>query len=251
MIDLHCHLLPAIDDGPGTIDESIAMARAHVDAGVRCVACTPHVDWTSPNKAQVIAERVDELRVALAGQGIDLQVVPGGEVGLTRAIETDAEELSALRLGGGPWLLLEAPLGVHVGIDTAVSMVAMRGHRILLAHPERCPAFHRDLDALTRLVDQGVLCQATATALTGQFGRTVQRVATRMVEAGLIHVVASDAHDDRRRPPGLREHVEQAGFGHLTSWLTEDVPAAILAGGAIPARPAAPAPARRRWWRRG
>jgi protein-tyrosine phosphatase len=251
MIDLHCHLLPAIDDGPETVDGSIAMAHAHVESGVRCVACTPHVDWSTPNQAQDIRRRVDDLRVALVAHDVDLEVVPGGEVGLTRAIETDDEELTALRLGGGPWLLLEAPLGVQVGIDTAVSMVAMRGHRILLAHPERCPAFHRDLDALTRLVDQGVLCQVTATALTGQFGRTVQRVATRMVDAGLIHVVASDAHDDRRRAPGLREHVEQAGFGHLTAWLTEDVPAAILAGSAIPARPSAPAPARRRWWQRG
>jgi protein-tyrosine phosphatase len=251
MIDLHCHLLPAIDDGPDALDGSIAMARAHITAGVRCVACTPHVDWSSPNQSDVIAQGVEELRAALAANEVNLQVVSGGEVGLTKAIDTDDDELTALRLGGGPWLLLEAPLGVHVGIDTAVSMVAMRGHRILLAHPERCPAFHRDLDALARLVDQGVLCQVTATAVTGSFGRTVQRVATRMVDAGLIHVVASDAHDDRRRPPGLREHVEQAGYGHLAVWLTEDVPAAILAGSAIPARPSAPAPARRRWWQRG
>jgi protein-tyrosine phosphatase len=92
----------------------------------------------------------------------------------------------------------------------------------------------------------------TATALTGQFGRTVQREARELVAEGLIHVVASDAHDAERRPPGLAEHVIEAGFEPLLPWLTEDVPAAILSGERLPPRPSLPPPpARRRWWPRG
>ena len=168
MIDLHCHLLPGIDDWPETLDAALALARGQVGAGVDRVACTPHVDWSAPNSSEAILPAVDRLSRALAAAGVGLEVVAGGEVGLKRAIKTDDDELTALRLGGGPWLLLEAPLAAQVGVESAVLTVAMRGHRILLAHPERCPAFHRDLDPLARLVDQGVLCQVTATSLTGR-----------------------------------------------------------------------------------
>jgi protein-tyrosine phosphatase len=249
MIDLHCHLLPGIDDGPPELGATLELARAHLAAGVQTVACTPHVNWDAPNRSEAISAATESLRAELADAEIDLTIVAAAEVGLTMAVELDRDELTRLRLGGGEWLLLEAPLSVSVGVDTAVGVVAAQGHRILLAHPERCPAFQRDPDSLRRLVDQGVLCQVTATALTGQFGRTVQRFALELMREGLIHVVASDAHDARRRPPGLREHVVSAGFEHRADWLTQEVPAAILAGERIPPAPPGPEP-KRRWWRR-
>jgi protein-tyrosine phosphatase len=253
MIDLHCHLLPGVDDGPSDMAGSVAMARAHVDAGVTTVACTPHVDWEMPNDAGAIGFAVEALRTALKEADVPLQIVAAAEVGLTRAAELPDEELGRLTFAGGRWLLLEAPLRGEVGVEQAVNFVAMRGHRILLAHPERSPAFQRDIPALRRLVDGGVLCQVTATALTGQFGSTVQRCARTLMAEGLVHVIASDAHDTRRRPPGLSEHVVEAGFGAQTEYLTDIVPAAILSGGPIPARPTqAPATRlrRRRWLRR-
>ena len=82
-----------------------------------------------------------------------------------------------------------------------------RGHEVVLAHPERCPAFHRDLDALARLTASGVVCSITAGSLVGRFGRDVQRFALALVEAGLVHNVASDAHDATRRPPGLADEL--------------------------------------------
>lgn len=255
MIDLHCHLLPGVDDGPSDVGSSIAMARAHVEAGVHTVACTPHVDWEMPNRATAIARAVETLRAALRNAAVPLEIVAAAEVGLTRAAELPDDELKHLRLGGGHSLLLEAPLRGEVGVEQAVNFVAMRGHRILLAHPERSPAFQRDPDALRRLVDGGVLCQVTATALTGQFGSTVQRFARKLMAEGLIHVVASDAHDVQRRPPGLREHIVEAGFETQVDYLTEIVPAALLAGKPLPPRPAGSVPAagspRRHWFRRG
>jgi protein-tyrosine phosphatase len=254
VIDLHCHLLPGIDDGPPDMAQTIDLARAQVAAGVRTVACTPHVNWRTDNTGASIADVLTRTRAALAEAGVELELVAGGEVGLTRAVDMDDDELAAVHLAGGPWLLLEAPLSVVVGVETAIAHVAGRGHRVLLAHPERCPAFQRDPDALRRLVDDGVvLTQVTATALDGTFGSTVRRFAESLMRDGLVHVIASDAHHAVGRAPGLREPVEQAGFGDLVAYLTEDVPAAILAGGPLPERPmvAAARSSRRRWRDRG
>jgi protein-tyrosine phosphatase len=251
VIDLHCHLLPAIDDGPADLDGTLALARAQVEAGVRSVACTPHVNWRVDLAPATIAAAVDSTRAALAAAGIELELLSGAEVGLTRAVELDDEVLAALHLAGGEWLLLEAPLEVGAGVEQAIRAVAGRGHRVLLAHPERCPAFQRDPAALRRLVDDDVVrCQLTASALTGAYGGPVQRLALRLLDDGLAHVVASDAHAAVGRPPGLREHLDGAGRGELVEWLTELVPGAIVHGDPLPASPP-PRLARQRWWRRG
>lgn len=243
MIDLHCHLLPAIDDGPADLGGALTLAQAQVDAGVRTVAVTPHVSPTVPTDAAVIERGVDELRVALRAAAIPLEITTGAEIDIRSAAEMDDDGLRRLALGGGAWLLLEAPLTPGLLLESILSTLLLRGHSILLAHPERSPALQRDPAAVRRLVDQGVLMQLTTGGLGGQFGRDVQRFAEQLVDDGLVHTVASDAHDTRRRPPGLRAPLERAGLGeHVEVWC-QDVPAALLAG---ETPPAVPPPARRR-----
>ncbi|MEV4421672.1 CpsB/CapC family capsule biosynthesis tyrosine phosphatase [Patulibacter sp. NPDC049589] len=248
MIDLHCHILPGIDDGPDDLEGSLAMAREHVARGTGVVVATPHVGWDYPNTPEVIEAGVAEVNAALRAEGIELEVLAGAEVALTRAVDMSAEQLAGLRLGDGPWLLLEAPISVDSpGIEGLVGIVQSRGVRVLLAHPERCASFHTDPGLLERLVAAGCLAQVTAGALTGFFGRTVQGAARRYVDAGLIHVVASDAHDDAHRAPGMSAPMEEAGYGPLAPWMGADVPRALLDGVPVPPRPAfAPRPARRR-----
>lgn len=253
VIDLHCHILPGIDDGPDSLDASLTMARAQVAAGVDTVVATPHVSWNYGNTAGSIAPATDALQAAITAAGIPLRVLPGAEVALTRAVDLTAEQLAELRLGDSPWLLLEPPIAVDSpGIEGMIGMVQGRGCRILLAHPERCMAFHSDPDLLGRLVHAGCRAQVTAGALTGAFGRTVQALAVRFVEDGLIHVVASDAHDNAYRRPGLRPEIDGAGYAPLAAWLTADNPSAILENRPLPPRPAfSPArPRRGRWLRR-
>jgi protein-tyrosine phosphatase len=252
VIDLHCHLLPGIDDGPRTVDEAVDLARAQLGGRVGTVAATPHVTPRLPNEASAIGIDVGRLRSVLAEAGIALDVVTGAEVELGYASRLADEELHALTLNRAGWLLLEPPLRPADGVADAVRGVARRGHRILLAHPERCPAFQRDRKTLAALVDEGVRVQITATALTGSFGSTVARFAAEVVEAGLCHVVASDAHDALRRPPGLVAEIAAAGLGRQAALWTEENPAAILAGEDVPAAPATATSARgRRFpWRR-
>jgi protein-tyrosine phosphatase len=252
VIDLHCHILPGVDDGPADLEGSLAMAREHVARGTRTVIATPHVSWDYPTTADEITTGVAALNAALHDEGIELEVLAGAEVALTRAVDLTAEQLAGFRLGDGPWLLLEAPISVDSpGVEGLVGIVQSRGVRVLLAHPERCASFHTDPDLLARLVAGGCRAQVTANALTGFFGRTVQASARRYVDAGLVHVVSSDSHDATHRSPGLIHEMEEAGYGPLTEWMGEQVPRSMLAGIPIPPRPPfQPAPERRRWFRR-
>lgn len=263
MIDLHTHVLPGIDDGPRSIEGSLALAHAAVAAGTTVLVATPHVNEVYDNDAATIAGLVAELNAALAVEGIALEIRAGAEVAATRIDGLTADALQALSLGGGPWLLLECPLTpAQTGFEAIALYLKRQGHEVVLAHPERSPLFQRDPRALASLVAAGMLTSVTAGSLVGQFGRTAQAFAEHMAAQALIHNVASDAHDNVRRPPGLRAEIERAGLGPLREWLTVGVPGAILSGAEIPPRPngasgggaAAPpnSPAsQRRWWRLG
>jgi protein-tyrosine phosphatase len=254
MIDLHCHVLPGIDDGPETIEGSLQLARAAVAAGTCVLVATPHVSWSYPNDADTIVSLVDELNARLTAEGVALEVRAGAELAMTRLIDIAPAQLPRLRLGAGPWLLVEPPFAPTVtGLDSILLDLQRQGHRILLAHPERCHAFHRDPQMLQSLVRAGILTSITAGSLVGRFGGEVRRFALSLARDGLIHNVASDAHDNGRRPPGTAAELIQAGLEPLAGWLTEEVPAAILEGEEIPPRPAVELPGLeplRRGWRR-
>lgn len=247
MIDLHCHLIPGIDDGPPTLEGSLDLARAMVAAGTRIAVATPHIDGRWNVDPLRVPDLVADLRMAIAAERIDLVVLAGGEVALTRLPEMDAAQRDAVRLGAGPYLLLESPhTALTTDFDHLVLSLVGQGMPILLAHPERCPTFLRHPHKLPRLVEAGVLCSVTAGALAGRFGEPSYRLAIGMLREGLVHDVASDAHDARRRGPELAAGLARAerdlpGLSDLVPWLTEAVPQAILIGAPLPPAPPAPA----------
>ena len=255
MIDLHCHVLSGIDDGPATIEGSLSMARAAVAAGTRTLVATPHVSLRYPNDAETIDRLVAQLSARLQAEGVELELLAGAEIAITRLADIPHGELQSLTLGDGPWLLVESPLNqVTTAVDIAVGELLRRGHRVVLAHPERCPAFRAAPEMLSELVDAGALTSITAGAVVGRFGGGVRRFALELLRDGLVHNVASDAHDHSHRPPQIALELEQAGLGPLAGWLTEAVPAAMLRGEEIPARPPLDFPeidaASQPWWRR-
>jgi protein-tyrosine phosphatase len=212
------------------------------------------VNWRYLNDPETIAHLVDEVNARLVAEAVTLEIRPGAEIAMTRIGDLEPARLPLLGLGGGPWLLVEPPFtAVATGLDILLFDLQRRGHQILLAHPERCPAFHRDPRMLGSLVRAGVLTSITAGSLVGRFGESVRRFALGLARDGMVHNVASDAHDDVKRPPGVTAEIEQAGLGPLTEWLTQEVPTAILDGGEIPPRPAVALTiptnsSRRRWW---
>jgi len=254
VIDLHCHILPGIDDGPATVEGSLELAARAVAGGIRKVAATPHIDYGYGVGLDQIEPAVAELRTALQASEIDLELVGGGEIAISRLLELDDADLRRLALGDGPYLLVEAPLEPAVGdIESLIEQLVARGHGVVLAHPERSPPLQRAPDRIERMVEAGALCSITAGAIEGRFGGLVKGFALDLLERGLVHNVTSDAHDADRRPPDLVTWIE-ATDGRvpetLADWLTEDVPAAILSGQPLPIAPApaGPTPGRRRRW---
>jgi protein-tyrosine phosphatase len=215
MIDLHTHVLPGIDDGPRTSAGSEELARSAAADGVTVLAATPHLRADHPGVVPAeLGARCERLRGELHAAGIPVEVVPGGEVDIHWA-QTPYGEIGDL-------------------FEELLFKLNARGFRTLLAHPERNPTFQREPERVCAFVERGNLMQVTALALAHAPRRTPERrLAEWLVRSSLAHVLASDAHRaGGHRGIGLTEAAAEAdrlvpGAGR---YLTEEAPAAILAG---------------------
>jgi protein-tyrosine phosphatase len=236
MIDLHTHVLPGVDDGARSLDESVALARAAAADGVRVLAATPHVRADYPTTADEIERLLVDVREAVAAAGIELDVVGGAEVALEDAARLEDDELRRLTLGGGDTLLVEFPYhGWPLELEMQLFALQTRGFRTLLAHPERNEDVARRPERLRQAVSGGALVQATAGSLDGRLGDSARRTGLKLLELGLVHVVATDAHAPEGPRTGLGTVARSVGNAELARLLTHDAPAAILAGDPLPA----------------
>jgi protein-tyrosine phosphatase len=239
VIDLHCHVLPGIDDGPPDIAGSVALATESARQGVTVLAATPHARSDHPlvDLAQV-GPMCEELAARLPVEAA-IEIVPAAEVDLLWAQRATEEELVLASFGQrGTDLLVETPYGELPGnFEDLLFSVSARGFRVLLAHPERSPSFQTDHARLAALVERGVLVQITAPALLAERGSRSRRLALALVERGLAHVLSSDAHAaERFRPPLLAEAVAVVAETDpaRARWMVEDAPAAVLSGEPLP-----------------
>jgi protein-tyrosine phosphatase len=231
VIDLHCHILPDVDDGALDLRDSAGMARQAAADGIQAICATPHIRHDHDVRIHEVAGRVGALNVHQE-EGVPVVVMQGGEVAETAVEDLSDEELSRVSLGGGGWILLEpipGPLGDS--LSRRVEHLAERGHRALIAHPER----HLSEDMFERIagmVSAGALVQATADF----FLRERMAVGMRaLAEAGLIHVLSSDAHSSHGgRPVHLAAAFEKLReIEPLTphvEWMAETAPQAIVEG---------------------
>ena len=239
MIDLHCHILPGIDDGPSSLEGSVELAAAMAGAGVTTVAATPHVRPDFPGvKPSELPGRVSELAAAAP----QVSLVQAGEVDVFWAAQASDDELRTVSYGArGTDLLIETPYGALPPIfEDTLFRITARGYRVLLAHPERCPDFRSDPARLSSLVARGALLQVTAAALVGRVPRSgMRRFAADLVRERVAHVIASDAHraDSGRAlvPDGVQ--AASALAPGYAEWMATDAPAAILAGERLPTPP--------------
>jgi protein-tyrosine phosphatase len=240
VIDLHCHILPGIDDGPAEMSGSVELADAMAAAGVRTVAATPHVrpDFPGVRPAE-LADRVASLAAAAAPS---VSLVQAGEVDVFWAAHASDDELRTVSYGtNGTDLLIETPYGSLPPIfEDTLFRVTARGYRVLLAHPERCPDFRAHPARLSALVARGALLQVTASALVGRVPRSgMRRFAADLVRERVAHVIASDAHRAGSGRALVPEGVAAASrlAGPYAEWMATDAPAAILAGEPLPTPP--------------
>jgi protein-tyrosine phosphatase len=254
VIDLHCHVIPGVDDGPATIEDSLALCRAALAAGTTRIIATPHVNWTYPEvDVAAVHEGVATVNAALTEAAVEVEVDIGAEIALSRLPEMADDEIALLRLGVGPYSLIECPHqgGTPTAIHEMLNRFAGSGHAILLAHPERCPVFQSNRRLLPTLLQSGMLSCITAGALTGEFGSTAAGYAWELIESGQVHAIASDAHDALGRPPDLGSALVRAGLSDAQiEYFAVVAPEAIVNGEPVPAPPPIAEPRSRHWLRR-
>jgi len=210
-VDVHCHCLPAIDDGPATMSEALALCQALVDDGMATVVATPHQlgRFGDSNCAGEIREKVARLTERLRQQAIELTVLPGADVRVDERAAKLLENGSLLTLGdGGKYVLLELPHWVFLDIEPLLDELSSIGLQAIISHPERHPVLAAQPRILLRWVRQGVHLQLTAGSLLGYFGLPVRKAAWGMLASGLAAVLATDAHDLRARRPCMRSAFE-------------------------------------------
>ncbi|MEM6794321.1 MAG: CpsB/CapC family capsule biosynthesis tyrosine phosphatase [Acidobacteriota bacterium] len=233
MIDLHSHLLPGIDDGADDLDQALAMCRLAAADGCTAIVATPHLRhelyWN--DERQEIVDLWRRLRDADPG----IEVLLGGEIAVCAESLAEIDLLPGgelLSLAGGRYLLLEFnSRGLGPDPVEMVYELCVLGWRPLIAHPERIPWLARDLDLVAALVDHGAALQLTAMSVTGDLGWRLQERSHEMLDAGLVHVVASDAHNTGSRPPGLArafDHVRKRCGEETARALFIDHPRTIL-----------------------
>jgi protein-tyrosine phosphatase len=239
VIDLHTHILPGIDDGVATLEASVELARSAAAAGVVAIAATPHVREDFPTTADRMEEALSDVRAAVEGAGLPTRILPGGEVSVEYLDLLAVDELRRFGLGGNPgYLLVETPyFGVPLDLEERLRGLRALGVTPVLAHPERSVGMRGRRDLLPRIVAAGALVQVTAGSLAGVHGRDVRKAALALVDSGLAHCVASDAHGPEIGRPHLDVVASAVGSKPVAEWLTREVPASILAGEPIPARP--------------
>lgn len=237
--DIHCHVVPGIDDGATNLAESVAMARmAHAD-GTTFLIATPHqLGKNCQVTAAAIRKGVADLQTTLAAEGIAVSVLPGADVRIEPELPKLVKQGKVLTLADrGKHLLLELPHDTYVSLKPILAALARQGLIGILSHPERNRGIINRPEVMWDVVEAGGLLQITAGSLTGAFGRSPQQLAERCVAEGLIHFVASDAHDTRNRPFGMRaayEKIIDIADAALAEAVCCENPARVFAGDDVP-----------------
>jgi protein-tyrosine phosphatase len=239
VIDLHMHLLPGLDDGPSGMEEALAMCRLARARGMTAIAATPHMfNGLFEVSREDILRGTAALRRRLAEERIDLEVVPGADTHLHPDLIRFIEDGRVMTLcDGGRYLLLELPSGVvpH-GLERFLFSIRLAGVTPIITHPERNLEIQAAPERMEKTVSCGALLQVTAGSFTGAFGARAQRCAFKLMESGMAHLAASDAHSPVRRPPGLEEArriVERFAGPAEADEIFLRRPAAIIAGDTV------------------
>lgn len=236
LFDVHCHVLPDLDDGAADDAMALTMLRASAEAGVTGMVVTPHsLDVTARGGVPVLYERLEHTRARLAGAGITLTLYPGMEVHLTPDVAVQLASGAYLSLNNGRYALIEFDASQWATYtDESLFAIALQGTVPLLAHVERIMPLQEQPERVEAFVGRGMFTQITAISLLGGFGPEAERCARLLLQRGLVHVVASDTH----RPDGNRQPLLAKALPRLRSLVGEEAadtllyenPAAVVAG---------------------
>lgn len=243
LIDIHCHILWGIDDGPREKTETNEMCRMASDDGIEAIVSTPHsFDGQFQNYPERILSQTDELNEELFEAGINLSVYPGMEIRISPDLIEGINTGKVLPINQGKYILLEFhPFEIPAGFENFASVLVEQGFSLIIAHPEKNIAIQKHPDFLFRIITHfrpwEILSQVTADSLLGQSGTTAYNTAKLLIKNNLAHLIATDAHSALSRPPLLKEAVKKARslIGEVEAdQMANEIPSAILFGTEFP-----------------
>lgn len=223
MIDIHNHVLVGMDDGPQTLEESINLMKQAKKQGIKGIVVTPHHLHPRYNNAfKNILYGINELNKNEEIAQLNIQLYPGQEIRITDKIFGDLEEQRIYGINHSKYLLIELPSNeVPHYTKNLLYEIQTSGFIPVIAHPERNKAIAQDINLLYQLINNGALSQLTASSLTGELGKNIQKLSIQMLEHNLIHFVASDAHHSVNRPFGLRALFNTPKLKYLESTIRD------------------------------
>ncbi len=250
-VDIHCHLLPGIDDGAADWATSLSMAEMAVADGIDTIIATPHqLGGYAGNRGDTIRQRVDELRSRLSERGLEIEVLPGADVRIEEELASELATGNVLTLAGrGRHVLLELPHELYFPLEPVLDELAKLKMVGVLSHPERNRGILANPELVLKLVDIGCLMQVTAGSLTGRFGGASRQLAEWMLAENAVHFIATDAHGLRSRRPRMSQafqRIVQLSGPETARAVCCEHPAQIAAGNDVPAGRRA-AKRKRRW----
>ena len=201
MIDLHCHILPKIDDGARDLEAALKMAAIAVEDGVETIVATPHV-LDLPILMKEVESRIAELASNLSAKQLALKILPGAEVSIFAF--SQIKDIKEYTINKSDYILVEFPyLNIPDYFDDILFNIAANGLKPILAHPERNPEIIKNPSRLKRFLKNDTYVQITAASITGVFGTAIKKCSEYLLENDLVTIVATDAHSTRKRPPIL------------------------------------------------
>ena len=254
MYDLHSHILPGIDDGAKSPEDTVEMARVASEHGTKVILATPHRrDVTERWSIPYLRELVDDMNDRIQKEGIDLALLLGMENHIDVDLPGEVSNGRALPINGSRYILVEAPFfGRPNYLEDVLFQIQIQGLTPVLAHPERIEAFQGDPELLASLVERGMLSQITAGSIVGHFGGRVRRITNNLLRRGLVHIIASDTHfpggpRSPKLPPGLEAATGIVGMEKAKAMVV-DTPRAIFENLPVKVEPPSEAARSARWW---
>lgn len=210
MIDMHCHILPGVDDGASDLDEALEMARIAESEGITKIVCTPHFhpdfEYTM---GEVLLEEVDNLNKELRNKNVDVEVYIGNELYYSNEVIENLDKLNFHSLNKSKYILIEfAPMNLPKNLADVVYEIKLKGYTPVLAHVERYNSVIENPNVIYDCIKEGAIIQVNASSILGKHGKEIKKTTEILLDNNMVHIVASDAHGSERRRPQLKEAYE-------------------------------------------